>query len=222
MSPEQSAGREVDTRTDIYALGVVLYEMLTGRLPFEETSLGELLAQVATTPPRAIGPRTARGEAIPAALRQLVLRCLEKRPEKRPPSMEALAAELAPFAEGTYRPSFYEGWKTALQVAGVVFVGASLAAAWAQRERPEPTGLAHETAAARDTAIARKPAVASTPEPVRAGLPTARRPFGPEWRPEALAAKRPSKVKSRATRRASTSIASSGMSSDAVFNPFDN
>jgi serine/threonine-protein kinase len=82
MSPEQCQGHEVDLRTDIYALGVILYEMFTGRLPFEGKSTLHVLAQhVAETPPR---PSTFR--ALPPRLEALILSCLEKSPAARPQS----------------------------------------------------------------------------------------------------------------------------------------
>lgn len=82
MSPEQAAGDPVDGRADLYALGVVLYEMLTGRVPFDAPTHAEVLGQqqsAAPLPPsRVPGVTTPLGE-----LEVVVLRCLEKRPEER-------------------------------------------------------------------------------------------------------------------------------------------
>lgn len=93
MSPEQASGGTVDERTDLYALGVVMYEMFTGRVPFEaDTYMGVLTKHlyVSPTPPSVhLG-----GPAELGALEQVILRCLEKKPEKRYPSMAALATEL--------------------------------------------------------------------------------------------------------------------------------
>jgi eukaryotic-like serine/threonine-protein kinase len=81
MSPEQCLGtREVDQRTDIYALGIILYEMLCGRPPFVSEGHGELIhMHIASTPtpPRQINP------GIPVALEQVVLRAIMKEPERR-------------------------------------------------------------------------------------------------------------------------------------------
>ena len=91
MSPEQAGGENVDHRTDIYALGTILYEMLTGVPPFTaETTKQILLAQL-TQPPRP--PRELRPE-IPATVEAVILHTLEKDREQRPQTMLHLAYEL--------------------------------------------------------------------------------------------------------------------------------
>ena len=92
MSPEQLEGREPDARADLYAAGVLLYEMLAGRRPFEARSTDELIyLQMNTDPP---GPRSIRAE-LPPALDAIVLECLARDPERRPPSAAALRERLA-------------------------------------------------------------------------------------------------------------------------------
>jgi len=82
MSPEQCRGaKEIDHRTDVYALGVIGYQMLTGRLPFAADALGELLLKHLTeTPP----PADSLEPSVPAPVSQILARALEKEPEKRP------------------------------------------------------------------------------------------------------------------------------------------
>ncbi len=87
MSPEQCRGtREVDQRTDVYALGVILFELVCGRRPFVSDGHGELIHMHTTTPP----PRPRKiNPSIPAALEGVILNALEKDPRLRIPTMEA-------------------------------------------------------------------------------------------------------------------------------------
>lgn len=96
MSPEQATGAEVDARTDIYSLGVTLYEMLSGRVPFAADSFVALAHQHMYAPV----PPLSRwlGEGHPALrLERFVLRCLEKNPHRRFPSAGVLRQALDPF-----------------------------------------------------------------------------------------------------------------------------
>jgi len=93
MAPEQASGGPVGPAADLYSMGVVLYECLTGRLPFDAASTAEVLRKhILEGPPRLIGdPGT---EHIPPALEDVVLRCLAKDPAERPPTADTLRIQL--------------------------------------------------------------------------------------------------------------------------------
>ncbi len=91
LSPEQAQGHTLDHRTDIYSLGIVLYEMLTGQLPFDADDIRALLIQQVrqpAPPPRLIVPE------IPASLEQVILKALEKQPARRFQSCRIMAEAL--------------------------------------------------------------------------------------------------------------------------------
>jgi hypothetical protein len=91
MSPEQVAGTDIDGRSDLYALGVVAFQILSGKLPFDAPQASAVLLMQAT---RAAPTLTERAPTVPAALAQVVDRCLRKDPAERYPTGEALADAL--------------------------------------------------------------------------------------------------------------------------------
>ncbi|MEO8874216.1 MAG: serine/threonine-protein kinase, partial [Polyangiaceae bacterium] len=92
MSPEQSRGKDVDHRTDIYSLGIMAHELLTGTLPFDGDSMMDLLIKQINAPPP---PMSTVTPDIPSALDAPVLAMLEKEADKRPTSLTAAIDELA-------------------------------------------------------------------------------------------------------------------------------
>ncbi len=91
MAPEQLSGKEVSAQSDIYALGVVLYEMFTGKRPFQASTRAELIRIEEEGQPAA--PRSIVREIDPA-VESVILRCLDPDPRKRPPSALAVLAAL--------------------------------------------------------------------------------------------------------------------------------
>lgn len=136
MAPEQALGRsaEVGPATDLYGLGAILYELLTGQPPFQGTTRLNTLQQVVHMPP--VPPSQMRA-GVPPDLERICLKCLEKRPDQRYPDArrlaEALEAHLAgkasgidPSAPGTMR------WRRALRWILIVMLAwlAGLSTAW--------------------------------------------------------------------------------------------
>ena len=109
MSPEQATGEKLDWRSDEYSLGCILYEMLTGELPFGGKSAFEVMNKHLTAQP--VPPRQRRPESaasIPAALEKIVLTMMQKRPSNRYPSMRAVEQalrEVAASMQATEGPS---------------------------------------------------------------------------------------------------------------------
>ena len=98
MSPEQASGKQVDARSDIYSLGIVIFEMLSGKLPFSADNALQMLLQHQTGEVPAFSKLQA-GLKVPGKLEKVVRRALEKRPEDRQQSMAELLNELQACAD---------------------------------------------------------------------------------------------------------------------------
>jgi len=150
MSPEQVEGKDADERSDIYALGIVLYEMLTGKVPFEgETPLSVALKQKTEIPenPKAINTQ------ITEDLSRLILRCLEKEKEKRYqrvgeliaefdridkglPAAEKVLPQRKPLTSKELPVRLKKRWRT---IAAVAIIGVAAVAAFLYFGRGKPT-----------------------------------------------------------------------------------
>jgi serine/threonine protein kinase len=127
MTPEQAKGKPVDKRADIWAFGVVLYEMVTGRRPFQGSDVGDVLASVIKEEPN--------WSDVPRTVRRLLQRCLEKNPQKR--LRDISGVELLLDTETTLAPVTGRRLSPTLGVLAGALVTAAAFALWELRpERP--------------------------------------------------------------------------------------
>jgi serine/threonine protein kinase len=140
MAPEQAEGkaRDVGTPADVYALGAILYELLTGGPPFAGESAMDVLHRVIAADPAR--PRSI-DRAVPRDLETICLKCLEKDPAKRYPTADALAADLRAFLAG--RP-----------IAARPVGPAERLAKWARRPPGRATAIAATVAVVAGVALA--------------------------------------------------------------------
>jgi len=103
MAPEQATGGNADARTDLYSVGVVLYELLAGHPPFQAPAFGQLVAQVLSSPPPPLPACARNGERIPGVLGAVVRRCLAKNPDDRYASLRELSRALEAAAHAPVR-----------------------------------------------------------------------------------------------------------------------
>jgi serine/threonine protein kinase len=176
MSPEQIAGQQVDSRTDIYAIGVVLYELLSGRPPFISPGLMQLAMEISNELPPPLP------DHLPPSLKAVVVRCLEKDPSRRFQSMVSLREALLPFEQAAVEeprqpapalplfsplpeelprlpPRFPEPRWIALALAGAVVMIAAVAVIRDRPPAPEPAPAVRSA----PLAISITAAVESTP-----------------------------------------------------------
>ncbi len=103
LAPEQALGQEIDRRVDLYALGVMLYELTAGRLPFRGDNVATIISQHLHTP---VVPPSAHNAEIPPTLDALIVQLLSKRAEDRPASAAKVQQRLAAISKGSQDMDF--------------------------------------------------------------------------------------------------------------------
>jgi eukaryotic-like serine/threonine-protein kinase len=145
MSPEQAQGQAVDARSDIFSFGAVLYEMVSGRRPFDTPSkdaIGTLAAILHTEPP-------PLPDHVPQDLRKLIARCLKKDPERRPQSMKDVRIALEELREDSEserlvppsRATRHGPWRAVASVVLLLGLAAVAMALLSRDTGPPPTSL---------------------------------------------------------------------------------
>ena len=134
MSPEQMrSARDVDSQTDIWALGVILYELITGRAPFQADSVTELAIKINNEPAPAV--RTFRPD-VPSELEAVIFACLEKERRRRYRNVAELALALLPFAPKRAKASVE-------RISGIIQAAGLSASALAVPPSPPMTSTLH-------------------------------------------------------------------------------
>ncbi|HKU36817.1 MAG TPA: serine/threonine-protein kinase [Polyangiales bacterium] len=167
MAPEQLTGQDVDARTDVYALGVILYQCLTGQRPFHDRNYNALILQIAAASPTPIAKLAPH---VPMALSAVVMRAMAREPSARFANVAALIDALVPFCTAGAAAGGRRSWTVAALLA-VVVLGV-VVAGWLGAQRWVPgAGSASRASHAPTTTVEAAPSAVThglppTPAPV--------------------------------------------------------
>ena len=154
MAPEQALGNPVDARTDIYAVGVIMYECFAGSLPFQGDSFMGILTQHITMEPEPVAQRAAKaGRQLPPGLAETITQCMQKNPAHRFQTMDDLVNVLVQIYRGIVGP----GMSTYMEAFPVPPTGAHLVQRTPQPTPPPMTGPVRVGNATGPTVIASHP-----------------------------------------------------------------
>jgi serine/threonine-protein kinase len=167
MSPEQAAGTSVDARGDVYSLGIILYELVSGKVPFDADNFMGVLTQHMYKAPQLLAEVTPDAELLPAGLEAIVMKCLAKRPEQRYQSMEELVADVDKVMAGL-RPNAARVAREDLTAPGSYYEDVDSSRARAGKRRWAWIGAGLVVALAAGAAVLTRKPAATAPPPIAA------------------------------------------------------
>ncbi len=145
MSPEQAQGKAVDSRSDVFSFGVLLYQMATGRLPFRGETSTSTLAKILESEPE---PPSVLRQGLPANLERIIRRCLEKQPAHRYNDTRDLVADLRSLQttgespvlmpEPTPAAAWRSPWLWLSAIVALIVLGVLIARPWSDATGPTP------------------------------------------------------------------------------------